>query len=508
MHTGTFEPHRILAVTFTRKAAEEMGWRLAELGAGSVPARTFHSAAARQLNYFTGVNHEVIRSKFGLLISIVRGLPNPYNRQHHLADIVSEIEWSKNSRRPPPDYAAAAQSAGRTPPIPPELMQRVYQQYEQAKQNYRLIDHEDQLELTIRLFQDDPAALARFQEGYHAFTVDEYQDVNLLQQTLLELWLGDRDELCAVGDDYQSIFGFTGATPNHLLTMPDRYDDPTIVVLEDNYRSTPEIITLANRLVPELGGRKKVLRPTVATGPEPTVRSFQSNEVEAAFIARQMLRLHAGGVARRDMAILYRVNFRSPVYEEALLQAGVPFQVRGGAFLERRAAQQVIPRLERRAAETAIAAAVRDEARRSGYLIEPPSEIGPAELAFQKDLGQLVSLADDFEPESRTVADFLTDLRARFESDSQRDAVQLMSYHSAKGLEFTAVFLPRLEDDELPYWRAVKADNIAEERRLFYVGLTRAKEHLFLTRSSADKPSSPYLEEVRPPPPSSISRGA
>ena len=494
--TGTFDARRILAVTFTRKAAQEMGSRLAELGVEGVPARTFHAAAARQLRHFTREHSEVLRSKFRLLIPIVRGLPKPYDRRA-VSDLGAEIEWAKNGRRPPDEYAAAVEKAGREPPLPTGLMEGVYREYERRKDAAGLIDHEDQLELTIRLFQDDAAALAEFREGYRAFTVDEYQDVNLLQQTLLDLWLGEREELCAVGDDYQSIFGFTGATPRHQLGMPGRYPNATVVVLEDNYRSTPEVIATANRLVPELGGRKKVLRPTVAGGPEPEVRSFQNNEVEAAFIAKQIGRLHDAGVARRETAVLFRVNYRSSDYEAALLAAGIPFPVRGGGLLERAAARQVVPRLESRGFETGVPAVVREEARRSGYLVEPPDDLGAAELSFQADLAQIVALGRGFDGESRTVAEFVADLRDRLEAESERDAVQLMTYHSAKGLEFEAVFLPLLEDGEMPFWRAVKTGGLEEERRLLYVGLTRAKRHLFVTRSSEDNPPSPFLEELR-----------
>jgi DNA helicase II / ATP-dependent DNA helicase PcrA len=202
--SGTFLPTQILAVTFTRKAAEELKGRLAALGAPGVPARTFHSAAYAQLRYFGRDERPVLDSKVQLLLPIVRALPKPLN-ERSVGDVATEIEWAKNSRLDPTAYLAAVSANGRQPPLPDDLMSTVYEKYEQRKQKAGQIDHEDQLELVIRTFEADEAKLAEFQDRNRAFTVDEYQDVNLLQQRLLELWLGDRDDLCVVGDDYQSI---------------------------------------------------------------------------------------------------------------------------------------------------------------------------------------------------------------------------------------------------------------------------------------------------------------
>ena len=178
-------------------------------------------------------------------------------------------------------------------------MLRVYREYERRKADQGWVDFEDLLELTIRLFDADAGALEQVRGRYRAFTVDEYQDVNLLQQTLLDRWLGERDELCAVGDDYQSIYAFTGASPEHLLAMPKRFPHATVVRLEENYRSTPEILEFANRLVPKLGGAEKVLRATRPAGPEPVARSFGEPYVEAAFLVERVRELHDGRHAVR-----------------------------------------------------------------------------------------------------------------------------------------------------------------------------------------------------------------
>lgn len=346
----------------------------------------------------------------------------------------------------------------------------------------------------------DEISPCRCDRGLPAIDVrveDEYQDVNLLQQTLLDLWLGERDDLCVVGDDYQSIYAFTGATPSYLLDVPNRYPHATVVRLEENYRSTPEILSLANRLAPKLGGARKTLRATKHSGPKPLIRSFETNEDEAAFVAKSIVSLRLRRVPLREIAVLYRVNFRSPLYEEALLEVGIHFQVREGAFLERKAAKTLLPRLERRARQPAVASAVEDEARGAGYLDSPPLDLGPAELTRQKDMARLITLAREFDHGSQLVSDFLEHLRQRFESESDRDAVQLMTYHSAKGLEFEAVFLPQVEDGEIPFWRAIKGGNVLEEMRLFYVGLTRAKSELYVTWSR-NRERSRFLDELLP----------
>ncbi|MGH3113286.1 MAG: ATP-dependent helicase, partial [Gaiellaceae bacterium] len=254
--TGAFASSEILAVTFTDKAATEMRERLAQLGATGVPARTFHAAALAQLRHFRGDDlGEILPSKAPVLLPIARSLPMPF-KFRPLADLATEIEWAKNRRLTPKTYGRELD--GHEPPIPPDLMERVFRQYEERKAQRGLVDFEDLLELAVRMYDESAAAVAGFRERYRAFTVDEYQDVNLLQQSLLERWLGDRDELCVVGDDYQSIFSFTGASAEHLLGARTRFEGATTVLLERNYRSTPQILELANCLVPELGGEPKV----------------------------------------------------------------------------------------------------------------------------------------------------------------------------------------------------------------------------------------------------------
>jgi DNA helicase-2/ATP-dependent DNA helicase PcrA len=487
--TSAFRPSEILAVTFTDKAAGEMRTRLERLGAQGIQARTFHSAALGQLRYFTGDRlGQVLPSKALMLQPIRRSLPPPF-KFRPLGDLAGEIEWAKNRRLTPDTYIASLD--GHEPPIAPDLMVSVFRRYEAQKERQGRVDFEDLLELAIRLYEENPSAAEMFRSRYRAFTVDEYQDVNLLQQSLLERWLGDRDELCVVGDDYQSIYSFTGATPEHLLSVPERLPHAKIVRLEENYRSTPEILELANRLVPKLGGARKVLRPTRPQGEQPVLRACEDAEAEVASIVANIGTFHREDVPYEQIAVLYRINSRSEDFEEALADAGIPYQVRGGAFLARPAARGMIRALRGSGGQTEVAEIVRRVAEAQGLTPVLPEGIGEEELTRQGDLARFVRLAEEFG--EGTVADFVTDLKSRFGEESAGRGVNLLTYHRAKGLEFEVVFLPKLEEGELPFKRSRGREALAEERRLLYVGMTRAKRYLELTWSGAP---SRFLAEL------------
>jgi DNA helicase II / ATP-dependent DNA helicase PcrA len=470
--SGAFAPNQIMAVTFTDKAAGELKQRLAALGAPGVRASTFHSAALRQLRHFApGAVGKILPSKALTLRQIANSLPAPF-KFRPAGDLATEIEWAKNRRVTVDRYAIEAD--GHEPPIPIDLMMRVFRDYERRKAAEGLIDFEDLLELAVQMFEQNGEARETFRAQYRAFTVDEYQDVNLLQQTLLDLWLGERDDLCVVGDDYQSIYSFTGAGPEHLLGVPARFPQALVVRLEENYRSTPQVLALANKLVPNLGGAEKTLRPTLPDGDEPVVRPYPTPEEEGAAIVAEIRRL---GEPLEEIAILARTNARLTDFEELLHEAGIPFQ--GSSLLERDAARRITRRLERSGDNAA--GAVRAAALDSGWLEELPDKLGDREVVRQTDLARIVQLAAEFDGDA---ASFVADLRRRFDSggDGAR-GVNLLTLHRAKGLEFEAVFIPRLQEKELPSKQARTPEEIDEERRLLYVGMTRAKRSLWLTWS-------------------------
>ena len=501
--TGAFDARTILAVTFTEKAANELKARLSRLGVDGVEARTFHAAALSQLSRLWTAHAgsplpELLDTKAPLIASLANALPPPH-RFLPRSELAGEIEWAKNRMVTPSAYLEVLRIEGHEPPMPAELMHRVFDGYERRKSRTGRIDFEDLLGHAVRLFDEHPDAAAEVRARFHAFTVDEYQDVNPLQQALLDRWLGDRDEICVVGDDYQTIYGFTGASPEHLLGFPTRYPDATIVRLEENYRSSPQILAVANALTPKLGGFEKSLRPTRPDGPSPTARALPDAAAEVTEVVEGCRSLHREGIAWDALAILVRINARTEPFEEALAAVGIPYQVRDGSFLRRPGPRATLSRLRRAQAAGSVADAVRAVTDALGYDPDNAPDIDE-EITRQADLERLRQLAvehDDAHGDGATVGGFVEELTHRFATDRQGRGVQLMTYHRAKGLEFDGVFLPRLLDGELPYRSRRSEADPDEERRLLYVGITRARTHLSLSwpREPRTQPS-PFLEEL------------
>jgi DNA helicase-2/ATP-dependent DNA helicase PcrA len=496
--TGQHDPRRSLAVTFTARAAGEMRHRLAQLGADGVQARTFHSAALRQLRYFWprvvgGGVPEILPVKAKVLGPVLR-------RAHHtdpslVRDVAAEIEWAKSSQVVAADYATAATSARRQPPGSLSLddVAELYSAYGDRMSAEGLIDFEDVLLLTVGILDTRPDVRDEIQAAYRWFTVDEYQDVNPLQQRLLDLWLGERDDLCVVGDASQTIYTFTGATSGLLLDFRRRFPHATEVRLVRSYRSTPQVVGLANRVLASASGPEARLRLELRAerpdGPQPTLTSYDDEAAEATGVARAAARLIAKGTPAREIAVLYRINAQSEAFEEALGAAGVPYVLRGeSAFFDRGEVREAMTRLRgaARAGESAgeLGADVRSVLSAMGWSSEPPSGTGAVRDRWE-NLLRLVTLADDLAAArpGAGIADLVTDLetRAAAQAAPTADGVTLATVHAAKGLEWDAVFVVGLVEGTFPISHADTPARLEEERRLFYVACTRARTHLRLS---------------------------
>jgi DNA helicase-2/ATP-dependent DNA helicase PcrA len=501
--SGEFTAREVLAVTFTDKAANELRQRLQRLGVRGVEARTFHSAARWMLavlwqHYTQQPMPDLMPHKIVLLEDMVRALPAP-DCFRPRREIAQEIEWAKHQRISPEQYLDAIARSGHEQPLrDPERMQRIYAGYEAEKARRGVWDFEDLLVKLADLLDAHPDAAERLRARFRAITVDEYQDVNPLQQALLDHWTAGTNDICVVGDDYQTIYAFTGASASYLLEFQQRHPSAHVLRLETSYRSTQRVLDLANRLVPKLGGSEKVLRaasPDDADAPAPHFDQHVSRAAEAAFVARECRRLHTElGVPWRDMAVLYRINARSPEFEAALAAADVPFIVRSGAFLDRPGARGTLRQLDRRRHVSAVQDEVTRAAERVGWRPGGTTKASDEAQTLQEDLGRLVEIAG--EREWSSVGEFLDAVRAQFAHHETTEGVELSTIHRAKGLEWEAVFLPRLNAGELPFASRTSSSDLDDERRLLYVGLTRAKRHLYATCATDAGAPSEFLVEL------------
>ncbi|MEH3140440.1 MAG: ATP-dependent DNA helicase UvrD2 [Mycobacterium kyogaense] len=529
---GHVAPGQVLAVTFTQRAAGEMRARLRTLddgtGTGGVQAQTFHAAARRQLAYFWprvvgSTDWQLMDSKFAVVAQAANrtGLPTGTD---NVRDLAGEIEWAKASLISPEDYAATVARSGRDIPFDAAKVAAAYAGYESLKargNDLMLLDFDDLLLHTAAAIENDAAVAQEFRDRYRCFVVDEYQDVTPLQQRVLDAWLGNRDDLTVVGDANQTIYSFTGASPRYLLDFSRRFPEATVVRLERDYRSTPQVVSLANRVIAAARGRMAGSRLHLVgqrpPGPNPTFTEHPDEVAEATAVARSVKRLVESGTSPAEIAVLYRINAQSEVYEEALTEAGVPFQVRGGeGFFSRQEVRQALVALQR-AGERDVDGPLPDLVRATleplGLTAEPPA--GTRARDRWEALSALADLVDD-EVAQRPQLDLrtlLTELRQRADSRHPPvvQGVTLASLHAAKGLEWDAVFLVGLADGTLPISHALShgpdSEPVEEERRLFYVGITRARVHLALSWALARTPGgrqgrkpSRFLNGVAPQP--------
>ncbi|MFG1781826.1 ATP-dependent DNA helicase UvrD2 [Rhodococcus oryzae] len=512
---GHVSAGQVLAVTFTARAAGEMRARLRTLGIGDganqVQARTFHAAALRQLRYFWpqvvgDTQWDLLDRKFAIVAQAANRVGLSTSTES-VRDLAGEIEWSKASLIAPEDYPAAAARTRREPPADAAKVSDVYAAYEALKvrDGAMLLDFDDLLLHTAAALEEHSTVAEEFRDRYRCFVVDEYQDVTPLQQRVLDAWLGERDDLTVVGDANQTIYSFTGATPRYLLDFSRRFPDAAVVRLERDYRSTPEVVSLANQVIGAARGRIAGTRLKLIgqrpPGPAPEFVEFDDEPAEAAGVAKAIQKLIAGGTPAAEIAVLYRINAQSEAHEQALTELDIPFQVRGGeGFFTRPEVRQAVSALRQAAGRDDLppeAGSGKELITLVRAILVPlgltdSEPVGAQARERWASLGALVALTEDLlvhEPEL-DLDGLLKDLAARAEARHPPtvQGVTLASLHAAKGLEWDAVFLVGLADGTLPIAHALGDSKspddeaaVEEERRLLYVGVTRAREHLQLS---------------------------
>ncbi|WP_374929073.1 ATP-dependent DNA helicase UvrD2 [Kytococcus sedentarius] len=500
VHAGAFPAQQVLAVTFTARAAGEMRTRLRGLGVPGVQARTFHAAALRQLQYFHpqvvgGAPPQIIASKAPLVAEAASRLRLEVDRAA-IRDLAAEVEWAKVSLLTPATYPAEARRLARAAGgLDPSAMARLLEVYGEVASDRGVMDFEDVLLSMLAILRDRPDVARTIRSQYRHFVVDEYQDVNAVQQALLEAWMGERHDVCVVGDAAQTIYTFTGASPRHLLEFPSRHPQTTSVVLHRNYRSTPQILQVANAVIaadPRAAGGRVELHSQRPAGPEPELSVHADDEAEARWVADRIGQLTAEGeVTPGDIAVLFRTNGQSEAIETALARAGVPYLVRGGErFFARQEVRSGIVLLRGAVrtddGEVPLVRLTTDVLSGAGWSHEPPTSSG-AQRERWESLQALVTVAEDLaavNPEAR-MGDLVAELdrRAAEQHAPAMDGVTLASLHAAKGLEWPVVFIVGCSEGLMPISLARTPEAVAEERRLAYVGITRAEDRLFLTRA-------------------------
>jgi DNA helicase-2/ATP-dependent DNA helicase PcrA len=508
--TGVYPPGRVLALTFTSRAAGELRSRLRALGAAGVTARTFHASALSQLNFFWpqsvgGTMPRLLDSKARLLAHAADTVRLKLDTAT-LRDAAAEIEWRKVSRLSIAQYAEAAVTRALPPNLSIEKAVDLQQAYENLKDDRRQLDFEDVLLAAAGMMELEPRVAHQVREQYRFFVVDEYQDVSRLQHDLLSLWLGDRSDVCVVGDASQTIYSFAGATPDYLLGFQGAFEQAVVVRLEQNYRSTAQIIESANRLMRGRPGALSLHAAEANSGVAPAIHAADSDSSEARMIAQKVAAEIASGIQPQDIAVLYRINVQATAIEAALGDAGVTFVLRGATrFFDLKEVKDAMMLLKGASVTTAtepLFKTVSDVLRSLGWTQDPPQVRGAVRDRWES-LNALMALAEE-SPKGTTLRQFVDELfeRQSGQHDPTRAAVTLATLHSAKGLEWDSVYIAGLSEGLLPISYARTAEAIEEERRLLYVGITRARKRLAMSWSQsqgagkAQRKPSRFLAEL------------
>jgi DNA helicase-2/ATP-dependent DNA helicase PcrA len=488
---GTMDPHKVLALTFTARAAGEMRTRLRSLGVPAVAARTIHAAALKQLTFFWpqvfgGRTPDLLTTKSGFLTEAIKRAQLQgelsITSRDLLRDIATEIEWAKVSQVAPSDYLSESLKRTVKPRINPEQLAKVYTAYESVKHQERAIDFEDVLLLTTAMIEQEREVRERVQDQYRFFTVDEYQDISPLQQRLINAWLGSRQELCVVGDSAQTIYSFAGATPVFLNSFTQRFPEAEVVRLTTGYRSTPEIIFTANSILRK-GAMGSELVAINDHGSKPTITAYNDEAGEIAGIVRDIKQLISEGTPAQEIAVLARTNSQLSGLEKAMNTANLPYQVRNTErFFERKEVRDFLKQVRTASVIPTEGVSWLDELR---TLAQPFLTGGAID-----GIAALLHLARELDGDSgftpKNLRAYLREVEDRVQQNNPptMPVTTLATLHAAKGLEWERVFLIGVSDGILPLENnSTTGDqaSIDEERRLFYVGITRAKSDLRLS---------------------------